>query len=81
MVVIEKVQSRTILFSFAMHATMTALPRRLTKRPVGPFGWSESASPCHYLPAFGAIGTASFFDEDDWLPEDDFPQPASNVEG
>jgi hypothetical protein len=69
----------TMMFSFAMQATMTALlattftipmqraSHQTACRPV----WNEEASPCHYQPVFGAIGTASFFDEDDLLPEDE----------
>jgi hypothetical protein len=82
-----------MLFYFAMHATTTVLlamtftipmhhptaSHQTACRPV----WNAAASPCHYQPAAfgGAIGTASFFDEDDLLPEDDFPHPASNDEG
>jgi hypothetical protein len=65
------------MFSFMMQATMTALlaatftipmqraSHQTACRPV----WSEAASPCYYQAA--TIGTTSFFDEDDLLPEDE----------
>jgi hypothetical protein len=66
-----------MLFSFAMHATTTALlamtftipmqraSHQTSCRPV----WSEAASPCYFQAA--TIGTNSFFDEGDLLPEDE----------